>query len=158
MKNSVYFGKDCEKGLWQESNLFRVLLYLSRRLKGRRPRLNPAVVQTLVTILWSLKSAKKKGTTCWLKCWVEKKKKEREGWEQICSFNFFLSETSQRNFIMSDLLEVTGIWPLQSLVGNGMGVRQKDKKRQVQHNELINHIMQLPTFLLLLNKFQARNR
>lgn len=58
---------------------------------------------------------------------------------------------------MSDLLEVTGIQPLQSLVGNGMGVRQKDKKEQVQHNELINHIMQLPTFLLLLNKFQARN-
>lgn len=60
VKHSVYFGKNCEKGLWQKANLFRVWVYLSKKLKGRRPSLNSSAVQTMVAIAWSLKSLSKR--------------------------------------------------------------------------------------------------
>lgn len=56
----VYFGENCEKGLWQKATLFRVWLHLSRKLKGRRPSLNSSAVQTMVTTVWSLKSLSKR--------------------------------------------------------------------------------------------------
>lgn len=59
-KTVFILGKTVRKDFDQKANLFMVWLYLFRKLKGRRPTSNSSAVQTMETIVWSLKSQTKR--------------------------------------------------------------------------------------------------